>query len=169
MVSEAYVTQVEKHYSDGLTSAQLLGVFEDWGIQLSEASLRKYVQLGLLPRSVRVGTKGKHSGSRGIYPVSVVRQILCIKEMMADNYTIEQIQKDFFFVRSELSQLEQTLATVFSILRDVVRDRRHESYSQDVARDLEGAKGVSKDLISRLSAIESRLTTRAKLRRVTAS
>ncbi len=169
MVSETSLTQVEKQYPDGLTSAQLLGVFEDWGIQLSEASLRKYVQLGLLPRSVRVGTKGKHSGSRGIYPVSVLRQILRVKEMMAANYTIEQIQRDFFFVRSELSQLEQTLATVFVILKDVIRDRRHESYAQDVARDLEGARGISRELLGRLLAIESRLTTRAKLRRLTAS
>ena len=92
-----------------------------------------------------------------------------IKQMMAESYTIEQIQREFFFVRSELSQLEQSLGTVFSILKEVVRERRHEGYAQDVARDLEGARGVSRDLLGRLLAIESRLTTRAKLRRVSAS
>ena len=35
-------------------------------MKFSEATLRKYVQLGLLPRSVRVGRKGKHQGSQGI-------------------------------------------------------------------------------------------------------
>lgn len=169
MVSERHLSDVEKAYPDGLTSAQLLGVFATWGVPLSEATLRKYVQLGLLPRSVRVGTKGKHSGSRGIYPVGVVRQILRIKEMMADNYTIEQIQRDFFFVRKELELLEQTLASVFSILRDVVLDRRHSSYAADVARDLDGAHGVSRELLGRLSAIETRLMTRARLQRLSAS
>jgi len=37
----------------------LLDVFPPRGIRFSEATLRKYVQLGLLPRSVRVGQKGK--------------------------------------------------------------------------------------------------------------
>lgn len=169
MVSERHLNDVEKAYSGGLTSAQLLDVFATWGVPLSEATLRKYVQLGLLPRSVRVGSKGKHSGSRGIYPVGVVRQILRIKEMMADNYTIEQIQRDFFFVRRELQQLEQTLASVFSILRDVVRDRRHSGYAADVARDLDGAHGVSRDLLGRLNGIETRLMTRARLQRLSAS
>ena len=40
------------------------------GEPLSEATFRKYVQLGLLPRSVRVGRKGKHRGSQGLYPAS---------------------------------------------------------------------------------------------------
>lgn len=169
MVDEARVNRLEKDYAGGLTSAQLLEVFASWNVQLSEATLRKYVQLGLLPRSVRVGQKGKHSGSRGIYPVGVVRQILRIKEMMAENYTIEQIQRDFLFVRSELQELEQTLHAIFGTLREVVRDRRHNSYAKDVATDLEGARGVSQDLLGRLYAIEGRLTTRARLRRLSAS
>jgi hypothetical protein len=169
MVTEASLTQVEKGYAEGLTSAQLLAVFADWNVPLSEATLRKYVQLGLLPRSVRVGRKGKHSGSQGIYPVGVVRQILHIRAMMADNYTIEQIQREFFFVRNELRQLEQTLSEVFSILRTVIGDRRHAGYAKDVSRDLAGAQGIGKELLSRLYGIESRLTTRAELNRVSAS
>ncbi len=169
MVNEASLARVEKDYSEGLTSAQLLDVFARWGVPLSEATLRKYVQLGLLPRSVRVGQKGKHSGSRGIYPVGVVRQIVRIKEMMSENYTIEQIQKEFLFVRSDLQQLEQSLQGIFTTLGTVVRERRHTGYAQDVARDLEGAKGVGSDLLARLYAIEARLTTRARLQRVSAS
>jgi hypothetical protein len=118
---------------------------------------------------VRVGQKGKHSGSRGIYPVSVVRQIVRIREMMSQNYTIEQIQRDFLFMRRDLQQLEQSLHGIFATLKLVVRDRRHTSYAQDVARDLEGAKRVGSDLLARLHAIEARLTTRARLQRVSAS
>lgn len=164
MVDETSLTQVEKEYPAGLTSAQLLAFFAEAGVPLSEATLRKYVQLGLLPRSVRVGAKGKHSGSRGIYPVGVVRQVLRIKEMMANDFTIEEIQRDFLFVRNELQQLELSLHGIFVTFREVIRDRRHSGYAQDVARDLEGARGVGRELVDRLLALESRLMTRARLR-----
>ena len=88
-IDEATLSRIEKDHAAGLTSVEILDVFAQHGIALSEATLRKYVQLGLLPRSVRVGRKGKHQGSQGIYPVSVVRQILRIKQMMAERYTIE--------------------------------------------------------------------------------
>ena len=97
MIDAQTLAQLEKAHAAGLTSAEILDVFARHDVQLSEATLRKYVQLGLLPRSVRVGRKGKHQGSQGIYPVSVVRQVLRIKQMMAESYTIEQIQREFLF------------------------------------------------------------------------
>ena len=48
--------------------AQIVEAFTDAGVRLSEATFRKWVQLGLLPRSRRVGRKGKHQGSLGLYP-----------------------------------------------------------------------------------------------------
>jgi DNA-binding transcriptional MerR regulator len=161
--------QVEQHYAGGITSAELLELFAELEVNLSEATLRKYVQLGLLPRSVRVGRKGKHRGSQGVYPVAVVRQILRIKEMLAENLTIEQIQRDFLFMRSDLQQLEQTLASIFSTLSGVVKERRRREYAQDIASDIDRASGVSDDLVRRLQAIELRLTTREQLKRLTAS
>ena len=156
----------ERTFSVGMTSAELLDACERLNVPMSEASLRKYVQLGLLPRSTRVGRKGKHRGSQGLYPVSALRQILRIKEMMADNYTIEQIQRDFFFVRRDLQQLQEVLHTIFSTLSGVLQDQRRSSYAQDIGRDLEGAKQSGSELVSRLEAIESRLITRARLQRV---
>ena len=44
---------------------------------------------------------GKHQGSQGMYPAAVIRHILRIKEMMADDLTIEQIQREFLFVRGD--------------------------------------------------------------------
>ena len=44
------------------------------------------MQLGLLPRSVRVGRKGKHRGSQGLYPATVVRQIELVRRLMAQGY-----------------------------------------------------------------------------------
>ena len=65
-INEATLSRIEKQHAGGLTSAEILDVFASHDIPLSEATLRKYVQLGLLPRSVRVGRKGKHQGSQGL-------------------------------------------------------------------------------------------------------
>src|SRR6184192_3877256 len=66
--------EIERSWPQGLTSRQIIDLFETRGIRFSEATLRKYVQLGLLPRSVRVGRKGKHRGSCGVYPAHVIRR-----------------------------------------------------------------------------------------------
>src|SRR6266508_6832365 len=99
LLDEREIAEIERTWPDGLTSRQIVDMFETRGVRFSEATLRKYVQLGLLPRSVRVGRKGKHQGSQGMYPASVIRQIQRIKEMMAQDYTIEEIQREFLFVR----------------------------------------------------------------------
>src|SRR6478752_8344446 len=106
MIDTETLTQLEKVHGAGLSSVEILDVFARHDVPLSEATLRKYVQLGLLPRSVRVGRKGKHQGSQGVYPVNVVRQIATIKRMMAENYTIEQIKRDVLFMRSDIQALE---------------------------------------------------------------
>ncbi len=168
-IDDATLNRLEKEHPAGLTSAEILDVFAQHGIALSEATLRKYVQLGLLPRSVRVGRKGKHQGSQGIYPVSVVRQIMRIKQMMAESYTIEQIQREFLFMRADLQQLEQTLSSIFDKLDEMLKQRRRESTAQVVAREVRDARALSKDLLTRLVSIEDRLASRAKIERVAAS
>jgi len=168
-IDEQALVRIERERSAGLTSAEILDLFARHDVHLTEATLRKYVQLGLLPRSVRVGRKGKHQGSQGVYPVVVVRQILRIKEMMAENYTIEQIKRDVLFMRSDIQQLAATLDSIFETLARVIKERRGEAYAQSVARDVEGAKAISRDLVARLGSIESRLSARTTLRRVSAS
>jgi hypothetical protein len=168
-MDESTLDRIEREHAPGLTSAEILDLFATSGVHLTEATLRKYVQLGLLPRSVRVGRKGKHQGSQGVYPVSVVRLILRIKEMMADNYTIEQIKRDVLFMRSDIQALEATLSNIFDTLARVMKERRAESYAQAVAREVEGARALSRDLVARLGQIESRLSSRSSLRTVSAS
>ncbi len=92
-ISQEALEQVEREHARGLTSAEILTLLEGFGLKFSEATLRKYVQLGLLPRSVRVGRKGKHTGSQGLYPATIVRQIFAIKDMMAENLTIEETSR----------------------------------------------------------------------------
>jgi hypothetical protein len=136
---------------------------------LSEASLRKYVQLGLLPRSVRIGRKGKHQGSQGIYPVGVVRQILRIKSMMAQDYTIEQISREYLFVQSDLQVLEQTVGQIFLKIERVIRDRKSAGIHLPVSRNVSDARSLSRELISRLRTIEARLMTTRPLKQVAVS
>ena len=169
MIDDTQLRELERSHAQGLTSAEILDVFARHEIQLSEATLRKYVQLGLLPRSVRIGKKGKHQGSQGMYPVTVVRQIVRIKQMMAESYTIEQIQKEFLFIRSEVEQLEKLLDVIFEKLDEVLVERRREHSAKSVAREVSDARHLSKDLMARLEAIESKLTSRARMETVAAS
>src|SRR5689334_13015718 len=131
-MDESTLDRIEREHAPGLTSAEILDLFATSGVHLTEATLRKYVQLGLLPRSVRVGRKGKHQGSQGVYPVSVVRLILRIKEMMAESYTIEQIQREFLFIRNDVEQLEQMLSRIFKKLEGVLKERKQERSAQAV-------------------------------------
>ena len=169
MIDDSTLSQLERKYAAGLTSVEILDVFASHDVSLSEATLRKYVQLGLLPRSVRVGRKGKHQGSQGVYPVSVVRQILRIKQMMAESYTIEQIQREFLFIRNDVEQLEQMLSRIFKKLDGVLKERKLERSAQAVHRDVLDARGISKDLMARLIAIEDKLTKRNRIESVAAS
>ena len=162
-IDEAALKRIERQRGAGVTSAEILDFFATQGVPLSEATLRKYVQLGLLPRSVRVGRKGKHQGSQGVYPIGVVRQILRIKTMMAQSYTIEQIQREFLFMRSDLQLLEQTLAGIFRKIGRVLRERRSQGYARMVTRQVQDARTLSSELMSRLETIESQLTTRPRV------
>jgi hypothetical protein len=156
-IDDETLANLERQYASGLTSSELIDVCASHGIQLSEASLRKYVQLGLLPRSVRVGRKGKHKGSLGMYPARAVRQLVRIKEMMARSYTIEEIRRDFLFVRSDIEQLEQTLGCIFQALAKVLKQRRQDTGAVPVSREVNQAKKQSRELVTQLSSIESRL------------
>jgi len=169
VIDDSTLSQIERKYAVGLTSVEILDVFASHDVSLSEATLRKYVQLGLLPRSVRVGRKGKHQGSQGVYPVSVIRQILRIKQMMAESYTIEQIQREFLFIRNDVEQLEQMLSRIFKKLESVLKERKLERSAQAVHRDVLDARGISKDLMARLVAIEDKLTKRNRIESVAAS
>ena len=169
MIDDTTLNQLERTYAAGLTSVEILDVFASHDVSMSEATLRKYVQLGLLPRSVRVGRKGKHQGSQGVYPVSVVRQILRIKQMMSESYTIEQLQREFLFIRNDMEQLEQMLTRIFKKLEGVLKERKTERSAQAVHRDVLDARGISKDLMARLVAIEDKLTKRTRIESVAAS
>lgn len=161
-ISETELGRVERDHEDGITSAALLEFFADHEIHFGSATLRKWVQLGLLPRSVRVGQKGKHQGSKGLYPVRVVRQILRIKEMMARNFTIEEIQRQFLFVRGDIEALEQTFDRIFDALTSALRERSDEVGARGLATEINRARTLAHDLVHRLEHVERKLLTYAE-------
>src|SRR5512138_3353238 len=106
------IARIEAQHAGGLPAKAILEIFAPRGVALSEGTFRKYVQAGLLPRSRRVGRKGKHRGSQGLYPVQAVRRINAIKKMMAEGMTLEDIRRSFIFFKNHIDQLERGLAEV---------------------------------------------------------
>jgi DNA-binding transcriptional MerR regulator len=164
-IPDEVLADLEARKREGLTSSEILKLFEDHGLKFSEATLRKYVQLGLLPRSVRVGRKGKHTGSQGIYPASIVKQILAIKQMMAENLTIEEIKREVWFVRGDIEELERKLEKIFATVRGSLKKQRSEPTAKAVGTEIGAAEALAKELVGRLVKLEERLTTQSRLAR----
>lgn len=94
--------RLEQEHPDGLSVQAVLEKLRERGITLAEATFRKYVQLGLLPRSRRVGRKGKHRGSHGLYPSGVVGRIAEIRRLMDGGLTLEDIQRSAVAFANEI-------------------------------------------------------------------
>jgi len=116
LLKEEELRAIEGTYPDGITAVQIVDAFTSRGIKFSEASFRKYVQQGLLPRSRRVGRKGKHRGSLGVYPSKTVRRINAVKQLMVDGYTIEEIQGQFLLYTDLVEGVAEHLAELWSRL-----------------------------------------------------
>lgn len=104
--------RIERELGEGVSARRVVALFQERGVRFSEATFRKYVQAGLLPRSRRVGHKGKHRGSSGVYPPAVVRRINAIKAMMAEGMTLEDIRGSFLSLRGDLDGLEETVERI---------------------------------------------------------
>jgi DNA-binding transcriptional MerR regulator len=161
--SDADLARLEAAHPEGLSTQEVVEFFADRPPRLSEAAFRKYVQLGLLPRSVRVGSKGKHRGSRGLYPATVVRQIDLIRRLMARGYTIPEIRAEFVSLRSDIDDLVQRLARVLGTLER--GQTGSEGGDEFVARAVTDARAMSDALIEKLRDIERRLSMRARMAR----
>lgn len=163
LLEDREIDDIERAWPDGLTSRQIVDVFETRGIRFSEATLRKYVQLGLLPRSVRVGRKGKHRGSCGLYPAHVIRRVNVVKGMMAEDRTIEEIQRSFARFKEEIEGVEKNLR---NLIASFEREARAPEVDADGRRELEReiveAKRAAGELVRRISSLERRLSAHAE-------
>src|SRR5437879_3282961 len=114
---------LEQQFPQGISAGQIVEFFEPRGVKLAQATFRKYVQLGLLPRSRRVGEKGKHRGSKGLYPTAAVRRISLIKSLMDEGMTLEEIRHSFVFFRGQLDGVERALDELFAALDKAIEEK----------------------------------------------
>jgi DNA-binding transcriptional MerR regulator len=151
---------VEQAHPSGMSVQQIVEACASLGERLTEATFRKYVQLGLLPRSVRVGKKGKHQGSQGLYPASTVRQVQLIRRLMAQGFTIEEIQSRFLFVGGDIEALSKEIDRLMAQL-----ERAQGTADSLVRREVEDARRLAATLVDKLRDVERRLTMQARMER----
>ncbi|MEZ4253487.1 MAG: hypothetical protein R3B99_35205 [Polyangiales bacterium] len=165
--SEAELDALEAANPEGLGVQQIVDTFVAKGERLTEATFRKYVQLGLLPRSRRVGRKGKHRGSQGLYPATAVRQLVHLRQLMGLGFTIEEIQREFLFVRGDIEALGRQMSRVYTAFEDAFKVKKMTSNVGEslLVRQLKEAQAVGEDLLQRLEDMERRLTMDARMSR----
>lgn len=156
----------EKQRPEGMSSAEIVDVFSSRGIKFSEATFRKYVQQGLLPRSRRVGQKGKHKGSKGIYPIGTIRQINEIKRMMSLDYTIEEIRQQFAFVGGEIEELRLLLDQIIEKLEESLQSGNGGTLATvSIAKQIDEARQSAQGLIVLLEQAARQIRDRAQIAR----
>lgn len=157
-LDERVLKRLEREHEEGLAAAQIVEIFTVHGVHLSEATFRKWVQLGLLPRSRRVGRKGKHQGSRGIYPAGTLNRINRIKRLMAESLTIEEISQSLQFrdridsIAEGLEQLVEALGVTINAPSTPAKERK------PLERQLEVIRKEADEWMHRLETLERRIT-----------
>ncbi|MBL0214542.1 MAG: MerR family transcriptional regulator [Myxococcales bacterium] len=156
LLKDEELRAIEGTYVEGITAVQIVDVFTSRGIKFSEASFRKYVQQGLLPRSRRVGRKGKHRGSLGVYPAKTIRRINSVKALMADGYTIEEIQGQFLLYTDLVEGVAEHLAELGTRLTADVAHLEPKP-RKELDRELSEIRRDGDDLVKRLEDVTRRI------------
>ncbi len=156
VLDEEQLRAIETAHVDGLTAVQIVDAFTSRGIKFSEASFRKYVQQNLLPRSKRVGRKGKHKGSLGVYPAKTIRRINGVKQLMIDGYTIEEIQGQFLQYTDLVEGVGEHLAALWARF-ETDSSRLDASAQRELRKDLEQSRKEGDRLVDRLGDLARRV------------
>jgi DNA-binding transcriptional MerR regulator len=153
---------LEMEHPEGISAAQIVEFFAPRGVKLAQATFRKYVQLGLLPRSRRVGEKGKHRGSKGLYPASAARRIHVIKSLMDEGMTLEDIRHSFIFFRGQLDGVERALDELFAALEKAIAERQElrPSRRKELERLLAESRRHADQFIKDMERTVSEITAR---------
>lgn len=146
------LARFEREHPAGATSQEIIAFLRKRGVRFSEATLRKYVQLGLLPRSRRVGSKGKHQGSWGLYPAWTARQATTIKQLLAEGRTIEEIAGGMLAVLVDCLGIATDLGEVGDKLVRIEKSRHADAEGvrdikglvKDAARNMERAADIAR-------------------------
>lgn len=164
-LTEAQIRAIETQHPTGLTSQELVGAFQEHAVRFSEANLRRYVQLGLVPRSRRVGQKGKHLGSRGLYPVRAVRRINTIKRLMAERYTLEEIQDRFLTFKDSIEGLDEAIEELITLFTSKIEGEPRSDRRARLMDELKELKRSAEDLMTGAQRLEKLLIATAGVRR----
>jgi DNA-binding transcriptional MerR regulator len=152
------LSAVEQEHPDGLTAAQIVDLFAARGLRFSEATFRKYVQLGLVPRSRRIGRKGKHRGSLGVYPAKAVRRINAVRRLMDEGRTIEEIQAELLRFADVIETLEEGLTDLFHRFEAELASPRFDAKTQkSLRREVSEARRDADELLKRLDDLSHRV------------
>lgn len=157
--SEEEINSIEGAYADGITLAQVLEVTSKKGMPFSEATFRKYVQLGLLGRSRRVGRKGKHQGSLGMYPSNTIRKINEIRKMISANYTIEDIQNSFLRFKNEIELLESVASRLLHAFSEEIQVWEEKDKRPRLMRELVSLQTDVRLLVDKILLLERQLVS----------
>jgi hypothetical protein len=150
--------EVEGLHGNGVTAVQIVDAFVSRGVRFSEASFRKYVQQGLLPRSKRVGRKGKNKGSLGLYPPKTIRRINEVKRLMGEGYTIEEIQAQFLQFTDLVENVDEAVTELLGRLdAAVVSERFDPQARRGIAKDMGDLHKDAGDLVERFGAMAQRV------------
>src|SRR5713101_3413014 len=156
------IERLEATHPHGISAAQIVDFFAPKGVKLAQATFRKYVQLGLLPRSRRVGEKGKHRGSHGLYPASAVRRIHLIKSLMDEGMTLEEIRRSFIFFRGQLDGVERALDDLFAALDKAIAENGElkASRRRELERMLNDGRHKAHQFVKDIERTVSQITAR---------
>lgn len=160
MEFEGALQAAERCHPAGMTSAQVVESLATLGVPFSEASLRKWVQLSLLPKSDRVANPGAQGGSRGVYPVSILRRVLAVKRLLAEGWSSENIVSRGLLFEHDLEDLEGRLEQVISGMERGFGVGRDASTLEPVRRELREARTHAAALLGRLRAAKTAGTLR---------
>src|SRR5437588_930073 len=155
---------LEQSHPTGISAGQIVEFFIPKGVKLAQATFRKYVQLGLLPRSRRVGEKGKHRGSHGLYPASAVRRIHLIKSLMDEGLTLEEIRRSFVYFRGQLDGVERSIEELLAALEKSLIERQDlkPGRRKELEKLLHEARRQAAQFVKEVEQMVAQVTAREK-------
>jgi DNA-binding transcriptional MerR regulator len=118
-LSKAELAHIERIYAGGIKTSEVVSIFRHRA-PFGESALRKYVQLGILPKSMRVGRRGQYRGSNGLYSVQIVRLINDIKKAIDQGITLKEIRLSHIGLSGRISALNAACDAVFEHFRESV-------------------------------------------------
>jgi len=104
-----------------------------------------------------VGRKGKHLGSRGVYPVRALRRINTIKRLMAERWTIEEIQQRFLTFKDHIETLDEALGDLLRLFEDRVAEEGPSPLRERLQAELTSVKTIADDLLVGVHRLEKLL------------